>query len=120
MILWIFAIGLMAVLGLLGYYQGAIRVAFSFVGLLAAALAAVLARAADRGSRGPAPAAARFAANALPLRGGHPGSPAPVYQVRTPAPPGCEVATGTRESWYAPFMILAGGAKFWRADRHGF
>ena len=40
MILWIFAIGLMAVLGLIGYYQGAIRVAFSFVGLLAAALLA--------------------------------------------------------------------------------
>ena len=29
MILWIFAVCLMAVLGLIGYYQGAIRVAFS-------------------------------------------------------------------------------------------
>lgn len=37
MILWIFAICLFAVLGVIGYYQGAIRVGFSFVGILAAA-----------------------------------------------------------------------------------
>src|SRR5947208_1684540 len=44
MILWIFAVGLMAVLGLIGYYQGAIRVSFSLVGLLlGAALAMPLA-----------------------------------------------------------------------------
>ena len=37
MILWIFVICLFAVLGVIGYYQGAIRVAFSFVGILTAA-----------------------------------------------------------------------------------
>ena len=37
MILWIIAISLFAVLGLIGYYQGAIRVAFSFAGIVAAA-----------------------------------------------------------------------------------
>jgi len=41
MILWIFAVCLMAVLGLIGYYQGAIRVAFSLVGLLVGALLAM-------------------------------------------------------------------------------
>src|SRR5947207_12022931 len=41
MILWIFAVCLMAVLGLIGYYQGAIRVAFSLVGLLLGALLAM-------------------------------------------------------------------------------
>jgi hypothetical protein len=37
MILWILAIVLMGVVGLVGYYQGAIRAAFSLVGLLVAA-----------------------------------------------------------------------------------
>lgn len=41
MILWILAIILMGCLGLIGYYQGAIRVAFSFVGLLVAAVLAL-------------------------------------------------------------------------------
>src|SRR5690349_10056112 len=41
MILWIFALCLLAVSGLIGYYQGALRVAFSFVGLLIAALLAM-------------------------------------------------------------------------------
>ena len=41
MILWIFAFGLMAVLGLIGYYQGAIRVAFSLIGLIVAAFLAM-------------------------------------------------------------------------------
>src|SRR5438105_2659110 len=41
MILWIFALCLMAVSGLIGYYQGAVRVAFSLVGLLMAALLAM-------------------------------------------------------------------------------
>ncbi len=41
MILWIFALCLMAVLALIGYYQGAIRVAFSLVGLLLATLLAM-------------------------------------------------------------------------------
>ena len=37
MILWIIAICLFVVLGTIGYYQGAIRVGFSFVGIIAAA-----------------------------------------------------------------------------------
>lgn len=37
MILWVLALLFMAVVGLVGYYQGAIRAAFSFVGLLIAA-----------------------------------------------------------------------------------
>ena len=41
MMLWIFALGLMGLSALIGYYQGAIRVAFSFVGLLVAALLAI-------------------------------------------------------------------------------
>src|SRR5688572_10609176 len=40
MILWILALVLIAVVGLVGYYQGAVRAAFSFLGLLIAALAA--------------------------------------------------------------------------------
>lgn len=44
MILWLIAIVLLGCLGIIGYYQGAIRVAFSLVGLLlAAALAGPLA-----------------------------------------------------------------------------
>lgn len=44
MILWAFALFLLSVLALIGYYQGAVRVAFSLVGLLlAAALAMPLA-----------------------------------------------------------------------------
>src|SRR5438045_772769 len=41
MVLWLLAICLMAALALIGYYQGAIRVAFSFIGLLVAALLAM-------------------------------------------------------------------------------
>ena len=41
MILWKFALCLMAVSGLIGYYQGAVRVGFSLVGLLVAALLAM-------------------------------------------------------------------------------
>jgi len=41
MILWIFAGCLLAVLGVIGYYQGAIRVAFSLVGLFFAAVLAI-------------------------------------------------------------------------------
>ena len=41
MIIWIFALGLMAVLGLIGFYQGALRVAFSLVGLIVAALVCI-------------------------------------------------------------------------------
>jgi len=41
MFFWIIAMCLMAVLALIGYYQGAIRVAFSFIGLLVAALSAM-------------------------------------------------------------------------------
>jgi len=41
MFFWIIAICLMAVLALIGFYQGAIRVAFSFIGLLVAALSAM-------------------------------------------------------------------------------
>src|SRR2546426_570087 len=37
MIVWISAICLMAIIGLIGYYQGAIRVGFSLIGLLLAA-----------------------------------------------------------------------------------
>src|SRR5690349_21724176 len=43
MILWLLAIIVVACVGLVGYYQGALRVSFSFVGLLlAAALASPL------------------------------------------------------------------------------
>lgn len=41
MLLWIFAILLMAVIGLIGFYQGAIRVGFSLVGLILAAFLAI-------------------------------------------------------------------------------
>src|SRR2546428_12872107 len=41
MILWIFAGCLLAVVALIGYYQGAIRVAFSLVGLFLAAVLAI-------------------------------------------------------------------------------
>src|SRR5689334_2322688 len=41
MILWIFAVCVMAASAVVGYYQGAIRVAFSFIGLLVAALLAL-------------------------------------------------------------------------------
>jgi len=41
MILWMLAFGLMAVLGLIGYYQGALRVGFSLIGLLVATLLAL-------------------------------------------------------------------------------
>src|SRR4051812_33269385 len=41
MVLWIFALCLMALTALIGYYQGAIRVAFSLVGLLIGALLAM-------------------------------------------------------------------------------
>lgn len=41
MIFWILAIVLLACLGVIGYYQGAIRVAFSLIGLLVGALLAV-------------------------------------------------------------------------------
>ncbi len=41
MILWILAFVLMGILGLIGYYQGAIRVGFSFIGLLVAAALAI-------------------------------------------------------------------------------
>src|SRR4051794_29712331 len=41
MILWILAILLLATLGLVGFYQGAVRVGVSTVGLLIAALLAV-------------------------------------------------------------------------------
>jgi hypothetical protein len=41
MILWILAIVLMGSLGVIGYYQGAIRVGFSFIGLLVGALLAL-------------------------------------------------------------------------------
>jgi hypothetical protein len=37
MILWVLAVLFMAVVGLVGYYQGAIRAAFSFIGLVIAA-----------------------------------------------------------------------------------
>jgi hypothetical protein len=40
MILWIIALALLGCVGLVGYYQGALRAAFSFVGLLLAALLA--------------------------------------------------------------------------------
>src|SRR4051812_38906400 len=41
MILWILAILLLGILGLVGYYQGALRVAISTLGLLVAAVLAV-------------------------------------------------------------------------------
>ena len=41
MILWLIALVLLASLAVVGYYQGAVRVAFSLVGLLVAALVAV-------------------------------------------------------------------------------
>src|SRR6266446_5616399 len=41
MFFWIIAICLTALLGLIGFYQGAIRVAFSLIGLLVAALSAM-------------------------------------------------------------------------------
>ncbi len=41
MILWIFAILLLALVGMVGFYQGAIRVGFSFVGLIVAGLLAM-------------------------------------------------------------------------------
>src|SRR3954453_17750401 len=41
MILWITAFLLLGLLGMVGYYQGAIRAGFSFVGLLIAGLLAV-------------------------------------------------------------------------------
>ena len=41
MILWIFALCLMGALAVIGYYQGAIRVAFSLIGLLIGALLAI-------------------------------------------------------------------------------
>jgi hypothetical protein len=41
MLLWIFAILLVAVIGLIGYYQGAIRVGFSLLGLIFAAFLAM-------------------------------------------------------------------------------
>jgi hypothetical protein len=41
MILWIIALLLLGLLGMVGYYQGAIRAGFSFVGLLIAGLLAV-------------------------------------------------------------------------------
>jgi hypothetical protein len=40
MILWIIALAIVGCVGLVGYYQGALRAAFSFVGLLVAALLA--------------------------------------------------------------------------------
>src|SRR5947209_17719052 len=41
MILWMFALCRMAVSALIGYYQGAVRVGFSLIGLLVAALLAM-------------------------------------------------------------------------------
>jgi len=41
MILWIFALLLLGLLGMVGFYQGAIRAGFSFVGLIIAAVLAV-------------------------------------------------------------------------------
>jgi uncharacterized membrane protein required for colicin V production len=41
MILWIFAILLLALVGMVGFYQGAIRAGFSFVGLVVAGLLAM-------------------------------------------------------------------------------
>ena len=40
MVLWILALLLLAALGVVGFYQGALRVAFSFIGLLVSALLA--------------------------------------------------------------------------------
>jgi hypothetical protein len=40
MILWIIALAILGCVGLVGYYQGALRAAFSFIGLLVAALLA--------------------------------------------------------------------------------
>src|SRR6266571_7565729 len=41
MILWIFALLMLGLLGMVGFYQGAIRAGFSFVGLIIAAALAV-------------------------------------------------------------------------------
>jgi uncharacterized membrane protein required for colicin V production len=41
MLLWILAVLLMAVIGLIGYYQGAVRVAFSLLGLILGAVLAI-------------------------------------------------------------------------------
>ena len=41
MILWIIAISLFVVLGVIGYYQGAIRVGFSLIGIVVAAALAL-------------------------------------------------------------------------------
>ena len=41
MLIWILALVLFGALGVIGFYQGALRVAFSFIGIIVAALLAI-------------------------------------------------------------------------------